>query len=185
MGRYNKRKAEVAPCPQWPLPYDSKWAVAEEEQEKDLPEGQSYCPRCRQLLVLTPGDTTGARIHKRGVKCRKNRESVTMNDEGYHAISPLDGSGYWTESLRSVMREGDWGKYFPAPVVSFIRWKTANNRVKVGKGFQKELEEFMALSEGEQIAHLTGAILQYEYTQEDKVGTFQACISDEWGTCPF
>jgi len=124
---------------------------------------------------LPPDDVQGGlRRHKRGLKCKKGREVVSMNAEGYHVMNP-NGNGYWNEILRPFMREVKFYKYFPAPIVSFIRWKSKDlnclhrsrgaNALR-SKEFLKELEQFLKLSEQQQIAYLEGAILEWEYKHE-------------------
>lgn len=157
--------------PVWPLPSDWQWAGGPEKPAPTslCPNPTVQCPHCTQWLSFAPNDApNGLRRHKRGLKCKKGREVIAMNMEGYHAMS-TSGNGFWSESLRPFMREGKHYKFFPAPIVSFVRWKLANDGVSsagASKEFHAELTEFLALSEEEQVAQLSGAILQYEFERE-------------------
>lgn len=172
----------MAMIPVWPLPCDWKWAGGDTN-----PMNSTFCvqcSRCTQWLSLDPNDTAAAvKRHKTGLKCRKGREVVAMNREGYHVMS-MNGAGFWAECLRPVMREGKFFKFYPAPIVSFIRWKLPNGGTSSNgatKEFHRELLEFMKLTEEEQIAQLSGAILQYEFEKEARGGSSSGNMFRTWG----
>lgn len=166
--------------PEWPLPCDWKWAGGETVPPPvpSSPNPTVRCPHCTQWLSLPPNDQEyGVRRHKKGSKCKKGREVVAMNREGFHVMS-MSGGGFWAEVLRPFMRQGKFYKFFPAPIVSFCRWQLhgATSSGKADKEFHKELEKFLAMTEEQQCALLQGAILEHEYKQEDGIGRHQARI---------
>ncbi len=171
MSTYSRMAAKYIKIPVWPLPCDWKWAGTDVKPlpTPGCPNPTVQCTRCTQWLSPLPKDTTGGyRRHIKGLKCRKGTEVVNMNREGYHLMS-LSGNGFWAECLRPVMRVGKYYKYFPAPVVSFIRWKLDNEGTScsnVPKGFTKELEQFLALTDEQQVGMLAGAILEHEFKME-------------------
>lgn len=149
--------------PSWPLPLDWRPAV----NSPKLLENQ--CDRCKQILLIEDNKARHFRKHQRGLKCRRGAEMVAMNAKGLHVIS-TKGKGYFDNALKPLAVSGEHYVYYPAPVVSWLRWRHPSGAVHqyAPKGFSNELAQFVALPESEQIAILVGAVLEYEYKEEAK-----------------
>jgi len=68
--------------------------------------------------------------------------------------------------LQPYSTKGKFSEFFPEPIVSFVLWKfgtvVPNSVIE-----DSELFKFMGLNLQEQIAHLSGVLLAYEYAKED------------------
>ena len=167
--------------PTWPLPYDWRWANNKELVANPV----AQCEHCLQWLSL-PTSVSDERVkhflrkHQQGLKCKKGREVVAMNNVGYHILDPFarergnvgdprkrnivpSFQTFWSPTLLPLLVKKEFFNYLPATVVSFIRWKLTKARFRgMPPNLEKELEDFIALSPTEQENELNGTILQYE-----------------------
>lgn len=156
--------------PVWPLPCD--WRRAGDSNPPpasyEKPNPTMQCPHCLEWLSFAPNDATSSfRRHKRNLKCKKGREVVAMNREGFHVMS-VEGKGFSCQALAPFQRKGKYYMYYPAPIVSYVRWKSPSggaNNIGIGS-MLPGLLKFLKLSEPEQVAYLSGVILEFEADRE-------------------
>lgn len=148
--------------PDWPL--SSDWRF----QKKPYFSSNvtlEQCARCRSWLYFKDGEDRrdNLRKHYKGLKCKKGREVLYMESQGYRQITPGKPPSQTVRKLfLGQEEEGKFYTYYPAEIVSFVRWASPEvlHNIVTSGGYTKltsetqflkeQLAEFLALKTREE-----------------------------------